>query len=1028
VYNELEKSLFEKRFHGSYNITGIDFQIQYALNAALDLVKQHNPIEALTLEGIEDLDLNLFQTDNIYVQVKTSINQWHLNDVSNPISTFILHNKATVKANRFELILNFEPRDSIKRLFSESVPIFEKDDLVSQILKHKVIKGKKITKEQIEGVISQTELKYIQKTELVEHSKRKLVSLLDIHPAEAYSFLLSLLYQFIDWSIERKTITKSDILNFKVRFSENKARSENFEAYGRNLIDRISWKKDYQPLDYFVGKKTRFGHISLGLDVRRDKWLTNIDKIFDNINVCVIREASGQGKSTLAFRYVYENWNPEYSYEIKTIENAEQAEQISNYLKALAELGLPVNVLIDDINYTKKYFGIVLENCASHHINFLITTRNDSYFRYGNTEQVSLEFLIPEFNRNEAKLIFENLKKEKKIHQNVISSEWAYETIDSPKCLIEFIFLITNGEMLRDRLSQQVRDFQRNNDDLVIDFVRKVLIAEACKTPLSLNQIIAKDNSVVDYQKIVKQINDEFITIEDGKIKGYHWVRTSHLLEILHEGFANSAVTALKTCPLIGDNELSSFIGNLSEIVSFDLDIFIMHSKTIYETIDLSTCLSFLEGVFKLGENQFFRDNLEVYEEGYTKFNEGVLFLFNSKYLPTKSINIFDSFGQNENFQEFKELSNKFKNKRRGFHYVKSFLESIDFHFILEHGNLNLLGEALDWSFWTDFNIISAQQADELIRNSRILELKLQPFTLFSQSLFRLFPEKHTQWFSQNKGKIINKLEEELNCSINLKHTSVKVTYKEFANNESPNDATMKRLNIIRSAIPFCQTYKGNHSIIPIIVPFLKLKHKYAYDPSKKEISAENLHFESDVKKNIILNEIVDSHFIVKTWYEFTQDYFDLRNDLILYCDNLCKRLKGGTQSFKKVDAPYISEKILHSYKKLPIEIEELMTSFSSCRDTFNSFSNFLLMKSNIVSNEFDEDSKRLLFLNYNNFLIQLPRMQTFFEQLKTVSPEYFEFEKLVDKENRIFQELKELLIINIRNSQIYWDLSTENH
>lgn len=1024
MYSELEIKLFKQRFHGAVNIKGIDFQIHYALNIALNLLSAEEPLGSITLEGIEDVDLQPIKVGNVYVQVKTSNTSWHLCQLSEPLINFISQNNTTGTVNSFQLVTDFEQRESIKKLFSKDYSLAEKANLVDDILKCKPLKVKRITRSQLENIILNTEIQSTTKQSLIEDSKRKFVLLLDIHPDEAENFLLSFLYKFLDWSVERKTITKVDIYDFKTRFFENKVRGQEFEAYGRGLIDRISWREDSLPKDYFEGKKTRFGHIALGLDVRRTKWLNKIQEIFGKARICVIREASGQGKSTLALRYAYDFWNHEYSFAIKAVETVEHSEQISNYLKSLSELGLPVNVLIDDVNHTKSQFANVLRNCVSHPIYFLITSRNDDYHYFGSVGEVSLEFLIPYFDRQEAKLIFQNLKKQNKIHTSVINSDWAYERISSPKCLIEFIFLITQGQMLDERLSEQIREIRKNNQNDKIDFLRKALLADACKTPININHLIISEQLNIDYQELIKSTNNEFVYLEDDYIHGYHWVRTSHLLKILHENYSNPAITALKTISLIDDGKKPFFLGNLSEISDFDVDVLIGDFKYIADRTDLKTYLAFLSGIFKIGEYLFFLRNKEPYQEAYEKFNEGALFLFNSKFLPTQRIDIFSSSGDNSNFIEAKELSDKITNTQRGFQYVSSFVNSNEFKHEFNDTNLDLIGEAMDWFYWIKKNILSLNQVEKIIKNSKIFDLNISSLSLFSQSLYRLYPEKHTKWFTKNKDKILAKLENELKCSISLSGSSVKMTYSEFVEGESLNEATMKRLNIIRSAIPFCKVYKGKHTFMSIMTKLAKLKYQYAHDESKKEVPAENLHFQSDVEKNKIFDSIVDAHFRVKTWYEFTECYYNLRNDIILYCEDLCRRLNGSSHKFKK-EAPAIAESILHSYKKMPIGIPELGKPFSECCNVFNYFNTFLLMKSNLVQNEYDSESKRLMFIYINNCLIKLPKMQEFFDKLGEFSPTYFNFGELNQREDRAFKNLKEVLKKNVPNSIDYWNLDT---
>ena len=82
-------------------------------------------------------------------------------------------------------------------------------------------------------------------------------------------------------------------------------------------------------------------------------------------------------------------------------------------------------------------------------------------------------------------------------------------------------------------------------------------------------------------------------------------------------------------------------------------------------------------------------------------------------------------------------------------------------------------------------------------------------------------------------------------------------------------------------------------------------------------------------------------------------------------------------------------------------------------------------MKSKVVQNEYDIESQRLMFINFNNYLIKLPKMQEFFDELGEFAPAYFNFMGLNHRENRVLNNLKELLRKNFPNSRDYWDLDT---
>lgn len=1018
MYSKLQEQLFQKRFHGASNIIGIDFQIHYALNTALNLLLEENPIEKLTLEGIEDIDLKPFQTDNTYIQVKTSINSWHLSNLVPPIINFISLNRTTVSPNQFNLVLNFEPRLAIKNLFSKDIELTDKEDLIKELLKQKKIKEDNISREDLIDVISNCKLNYIYKPDLVDDSKTKILKYFNIHPNEIETFLLSLLYKFIDWSIQRKTISKKYLLDFKIRFKENQERTLEFEAFGKGLIDRISWVEEKYSSDYFEGKKTRTGHIALGLDVKRPKWLKKIDEVFEKTNVCIIREASGQGKSTLAFRYAFDYWNPETTFIIKVVDSAEHAEQISNYLKALSELGLAISVLIDDINKEKQFFSNVIQNCCNSRIPFLVTARNDDFNTIGNAEEYLNNFIFPFFDLSEAKELFSNLKRKASIHHSVISAEWAFETISSPKSLIEFIFLITQGKMLFDRLSQQVRIMHQNNQDLKLDLLRKVILADVCNTPIDLNTLVIHSNSE-DIQKIIMSLNNEFINIIDGKIRGYHWVRSNHLLQILHEDYADSGISVLRVIPLIHKNDRTQLIGNAYKLPNFNYSTLVNYYNSIPQKNEIEIYIAFIEGLFKIGEYQFFLSNKDVYDEAYIEFNDAILFMFNSKFLATNPIDLFDLFGDNHNFIKAKNLTLKFNTSFRGFNLVKQFIETNRIDFSYTPDNLIFIAQLLEWEYWTNIGLVDEQEFKKLLLIANFEVISLQDLGTISLAFFRKFPKSYKSWFDSNLDKILNKSEIDLDCKLKYSREELSMIYFTLKPSENYNDSTVQRLNILEPLFPMATKIKG------FCQNSDPMKYSLGHDNSMKVFGKDNIYYKQDIAKNVILNDLVESHYRVKTWFEFLSYYYGLRKDILNYTETLSLVLLGNNKNFSGKDAPYIHEKILHSYKRLPHEIESIKASFNDSNDCLNSFYNFLIHKSNLVQNKNDENAKRLLFINYNNFLLKLPKMQSFFTDLLNFAPDYFPFHEIIEKENKVYNKLKILLVRNISGSEHYFDLNT---
>jgi hypothetical protein len=339
------------------------------------------------------------------------------------------------------------------------------------------------------------------------------------------------------------------------------------------------------------------------------------------------------------------------------------------------------------------------------------------------------------------------------------------------------------------------------------------------------------------------------------------------------------------------------------------------------------------------------------------------------------------------------------------------------------------LGETLDWLYWSQSDLRSLRLClESCIDRLPVFDLEIWPFALFSLGLYRYKPDLHQRWFITHKASVIKKLESALQCSISLSKVEVTVKYTKYdPHNESFNEATMRRLDVVRSAIPFCQKYNGGNSILPFVTTALKIRHKYAYDDSRKNVPVQNLQPQTDIEKNKVIKCILEDRYRPKTWYEFQETYFLLRKDLLEYTQELCKRLSGLKDKIGIKNAPYLSEQILQSPKKMPYDIqdESVNNGFKGCNDYFNSFSNFLNMKSRYITNLYDEQAKRLIFLNYNNFLHYLSDMQGFFKSLQSVAPYYFPFEDLEKSEKLVFTTLKKLLQLNIQKSENYWDLNS---
>jgi hypothetical protein len=376
------------------------------------------------------------------------------------------------------------------------------------------------------------------------------------------------------------------------------------------------------------------------------------------------------------------------------------------------------------------------------------------------------------------------------------------------------------------------------------------------------------------------------------------------------------------------------------------------------------------------------------------------------------------------NYQRIKELNQQIKNDKRGFQLVTTFLQkasgNINQQMLL--GSPELLGELLDWLYWCQLKLPAV---DIFLRNVitsvNFLNLPLEAFCMFSQGFYRYDEQKYKQWFAENKEDIIMKLEEALDCEISISGDILDMTYSTMETKEkSWNNATMYRINRLRSAIPFCSSYKGNRTFVSMVTNIPREDNPLAHNDSLKNIKAENLYFRSDVAKNQVIIAITEDHYQIKTRYDFFDAYYQARVNMFNWVEYAVGIMYGKAPIDKTGKKGFFD---FNSLKRLPDKLpeksydDELNKLFKYCHDCFRDFTyaaEYFVLYS---QNNDNEKAIRLSFLHYNNFMINLPYMQEFFERTAASIPDNFDFSIFPKKENNLYEELKKGLQLIIKHS-----------
>jgi hypothetical protein len=1026
--------LIKQRFGGAVNIRGIRYQILYSVYRAFDLYSEDSKTQSLKLEGVEDVDVRLDLGDQ-YVQVKTADNPWGWGQLKDPIKGFLQAYRLTPDSN-FVLAVNFQLRHDIARLAQrKNLPNRER-----AAIERKFVNLCK----QVDGTIAEAQ-GLIDGLEIVSLTEEEIRNSLELAVTEAFGlgseavviYIQALVAQFLEWARDRKTITRTDLDKVKVEIGEAFSRESEFQAYGRSLITRIEWTYEDKNATDFFEKGTRSGHIVAGLDVGRPKWLTRIGKALDSSSICILRSSSGQGKSTLMYRFAYDNWSRNHTFILRAAASASDAEQVCDYLRNRARLGLPTLLLIDDAGWNIRYWSRVAQECSALGINVLVTARHEDWHRFAREGLTNFEILEPELDLEEAKEIFRVFRTHERLHSSVDSAEWAYEKVGEPHLLIEYVYLLTHGRMLEDRLRDQVKQFNvQREDPAKIELLRRATLAHALGAPLELNQLMRGISFRDDPQDNLRALSDEYLTLDKSLLNGLHWVRSDHLARILHEGYPDMASTALTVLESVPESYVPLFVSNAIRRVELDTDVFLDGLGEKVKLVGMGFLLAVLDGIFDAGEQHFFEANKALFDEAFEEFGPSGPSFLTWNFIPTAKLDIVGTFAEilGKNGEKLRRLAARVDASPKGLSHCAKFLCRVAASVpsdLLRKGFSNT-GKLLDWCALCEASLpMWPDVAGDLLNSSAVFDLTLEKFCDFTQGVFRYDEGAYLRWFSANSADIIGYLKlqtDSIDIRIEDKNLSVEFIVR-TCGSDLGNDMAVSRLTYLHAAIPFCEKYRAHGDWITAfgLTP--------TWHNTDKDFSKEHLYFKSDTEKNAVWRRIVQNRYIPDSYYRFEEDWYALRLRALNFVRDLSSAIEGVTSGRKRRDLSSLADDAImrldHSLrfirhpsgedfetigKSISQPLQKLLQSNSAPNGWAASFLNFFVQICQYINSrdaftgKMDEQPGRLAVYNFNEAHSKLEGMYAVFSQFFLEAPDYFGASDLNESEMKAYAVLADLL------------------
>ena len=343
-------------------------------------------------------DLDILDANNSYIEIIQIKNK------SNPLVYSDLISKKTSFFQRASNVLNHSPNVIVKLVSFNEIS----DELTNKEKLQKKLTKSGLKKTVIDKIIQNFTFEIVIETEL----ERKIIEILkkiSIFSDSKIALELLIYWLFIAGEKQQSIFSKELISKFEGigKFANEQLSFNN--SYGNTIIPFTTKSIHNDDLEiykegFYYGISAKFEHILANLDVYRNDKLEAINEAFKTDNIVFVHGASGQGKSTLAYRYINDFTPNSTSYELKISQDINEVYQTINSLDALSRgLDFPILLYIDIKPQDIYWNEILKELYGRKNLRFLITIRQEDW----NKTTLGFDFKFTDidlsFDKSEAK-------------------------------------------------------------------------------------------------------------------------------------------------------------------------------------------------------------------------------------------------------------------------------------------------------------------------------------------------------------------------------------------------------------------------------------------------------------------------------------------------------------------------------------------------------------------------------------------------------------------------------------------------
>lgn len=669
--------------------------------------------------------------------------------------------------------------------------------------------------------------------------------------------------------------------------------------------------------EFYRGGRVRFDHVNLDFDVPRDRILSEIHAAFNSHDIVIVHSPSGQGKTTLAYRYA-KNFAPSaFRFEILTSLNLKHARRLALALIGHAEaVEVPTLIFLDVRPGDNYWTEVVRELSSVIGIRIIVTIREEDWVRARiSAADFSFYEVQLAFEVEEAELIYNRLRAQVKQSRH-LDFEDAWNQFGTRKTLFEFAYYITQEVSLAERITAQINALQdavirgeRSEGEL--DLLRLVAVATSYEARLNLAKLLNYCDLSAP-QRTIDLFNEEYfirVSADGQHIEGFHSIRSEIISNVLTDPVVSPwSEAASRTLPLIVEEDLQDFLlcafsrnSDATHSLISALDDF--RPRTWVGIHGVTTSLMWN------GIKQYTEENSALLEEVYQKLGDGWYGMLDwdlGQALGKKGFQLFESL-ENMSKEAAKAASyarsvkSRQSDKDRVFsemrHWLEKYSESPLFPDDIQ--SFNTMGEI---AFWIGHLQIDTTLRKEMTGDSIDKALEELPVYLlgeFVRGIRTCVPSSYEEWVRTHWDNLVKYLRHEAaiivwdetddaliaHYAINLDRQSSALRSRGKSSviaETTIHDLTIERIELLSNLFPGKKRYGAvgyGHRI--------SLVSQFWDEADKPGVLAENLHAIWPPRFNALARGYTELKFRPVNWSDYFRLLQSLREEVLAAFDDL---------------------------------------------------------------------------------------------------------------------------------------------